>query len=91
MASNEKDAEPESNSKDNEPQSAGFKSYARVFGYADKTARTLYATSVVAAMGAGVTLPLTNIVFGQFVTAFTNYAVDQPSREEYMSQVRTLA
>lgn len=72
-------------------QTTGFKAYARIFQYASNTARALYAVAAVSAVASGVTLPLMNIVFGRFVTAFNNFAVGQLSPNRYMDQVSSLA
>ena len=51
----------------------------------------LFILSFVAAVADGVTLPLTNVLVGEFVTAFNDFAVGQLSPERYMAQVRKLA
>ncbi|KAF4594834.1 multidrug resistance-type transporter protein [Ophiocordyceps camponoti-floridani] len=45
-------------------QTATFKDYRRVFGYASKWDLVAYAAGLLASVGAGVTLPLMNVVFG---------------------------
>lgn len=72
-------------------QTTGFQAYIRIFRYASNTARALYAISAVSAIAAGTTLPLMNIVFGRFVTAFNNFAIGQLSPDRYMNQVSSLA
>ncbi|SPO01760.1 related to multidrug resistance protein [Cephalotrichum gorgonifer] len=50
-----------------------FSDYLRVFRYATKWDFCVYAIASVASIGAGVTLPLMNIIFGQLVGEFTGY------------------
>ncbi|KPM40678.1 Multidrug resistance protein 1A [Neonectria ditissima] len=45
-------------------RTATFKDYARVFGYATKWDFVAYVAGILASVGAGVTLPLMNVVFG---------------------------
>ncbi|PTB81606.1 P-loop containing nucleoside triphosphate hydrolase protein [Trichoderma longibrachiatum ATCC 18648] len=56
---------------------ASFQDYLRVFQYATKWDFFAYAAGVLASIGAGITLPLMNVVFGNFVgdiSDFTNAA-----------------
>ncbi|RSL52863.1 hypothetical protein CEP53_007954 [Fusarium sp. AF-6] len=53
-------------------RTATFKDYTRVFTYATKWDFLAYTAGVIASIGAGVTLPLLNVVFGQFVGEFTS-------------------
>ncbi|KAI7201947.1 hypothetical protein KC316_g5026, partial [Hortaea werneckii] len=87
MASNEKEGDCKTDSKGKEGQSAGGQSYIRVFQYADRDSRLLYATSCVAAIGAGVALPFMDLIFGKFVTTFNNFAIGVLSPSGYMSEV----
>ncbi|KAM0431462.1 hypothetical protein ACHAPT_005439 [Fusarium lateritium] len=50
--------------------------YFRVFTYATKWDFCVYAIASVASIGAGITMPLMNIVFGQLVGKFTDYFRD---------------
>ncbi|RSL90041.1 hypothetical protein CEP51_000879 [Fusarium floridanum] len=50
--------------------------YIRVFTYATKWDFCVYAIASVASIGAGITMPLMNIVFGQLVGQFTDYFKD---------------
>ncbi|CAJ0553535.1 Ff.00g120470.m01.CDS01 [Fusarium sp. VM40] len=54
-------------------RTANFKDYLRIFSYATKWDFFAYAAGFLASVGAGVTLPLMNVVFGQFVGNFTDY------------------
>jgi ATP-binding cassette subfamily B (MDR/TAP) protein 1 len=59
----------------------------RVFRYADKTSWLLNGVAFIAAIAAGTLLPLMDLVFGKFVTAFNGFAVGSISPSEYRSQV----
>ncbi|KAH9894553.1 P-loop containing nucleoside triphosphate hydrolase protein [Xylariomycetidae sp. FL2044] len=50
-----------------------FADYLRVFSYATRWDMYVYAVASVASIGAGVTLPLMNIIFGQLVGQFSQY------------------
>lgn len=50
--------------------------YIRLFSYATKWDFCIYVVAALASMGAGVTLPLMNIVFGQLVGQFSNFFDD---------------
>lgn len=47
--------------------------YLRVFSYATKWDFCVYAIASLASIGAGVALPLMNVIFGQLVGQFTDY------------------
>ncbi|WKT50467.1 AAA ATPase domain [Fusarium oxysporum f. sp. vasinfectum] len=51
-----------------------FQDYMRVFKYASKWDLLAYVVGVIASIGVGITLPLLNIVFGQFASKFSDYA-----------------
>ncbi|KAF4947794.1 hypothetical protein FGADI_10127 [Fusarium gaditjirri] len=51
-----------------------FQDYMRVFKYASKWDFLAYTVGVIASIGVGITLPLLNIVFGQFASKFSDYA-----------------
>ncbi|RGP67760.1 hypothetical protein FSPOR_5950 [Fusarium sporotrichioides] len=48
--------------------------YLRVFNYATKWDFFIYALASVASIGAGITIPLMNIIFGQLVDQFTEFS-----------------
>lgn len=50
-----------------------FYDYLRVFSYATKWDVCVYTVASLASIGAGITLPLMNVVFGQLAGQFTNY------------------
>ncbi|KAJ2997695.1 hypothetical protein NUW58_g580 [Xylaria curta] len=68
---------------------AGFKDYIRVFGYARGWDLPLLAVAAVAAAGAGVTLPVVNIIFGRLVNQFNTYFLVPPTttREQFQSDL----
>ncbi|KAF9769947.1 hypothetical protein IL306_012551 [Fusarium sp. DS 682] len=53
--------------------------YIRVFSYATKWDFFIYALASFASIGAGITMPLMNIIFGQLVNQFTDYFKDMSS------------
>ncbi|KAF5022641.1 hypothetical protein F66182_5317 [Fusarium sp. NRRL 66182] len=53
--------------------------YLRVFTYATKWDFFIYALASMASIGAGITLPLMNIILGQLVGQFTDYFRDASS------------
>lgn len=55
-------------------RAATFKDYLRVFTYATKWDYLLMAGAAVASIGAGVTMPLMNVVFGRLIGSFNSYA-----------------
>ncbi|KAM0240144.1 hypothetical protein ACHAP5_008064 [Fusarium lateritium] len=73
------------------PKPSGFASYIRIFSYVDRIGWALYSTAFIAAIGAGVALPLMNLVFGKFVTTFNNFASGGMSSDDYMSEVSRYA
>ena len=70
-----------------EEAKGGMSGYWRVFRYADRTAWILNIVAFVAAIAAGTLLPLMDLVFGKFVTAFNGFAIGAISPAEYRSQV----
>lgn len=53
-----------------------FADYLRVFSYATKWDFCIYAVASLVSIGAGITLPLMNVIFGQLVDQFTDYFRD---------------
>jgi ATP-binding cassette, subfamily B (MDR/TAP), member 1 len=58
---------------------AAVKDYIRVFSYATKWDIFAYFAASIASIGAGITLPLMNIIFGQLVGQFTGYFAPIPT------------
>jgi hypothetical protein len=50
-----------------------FWDYARIFSYSTMGDRLLMIAAGISSIGTGVTLPLMNVVFGQFIGNFTAY------------------
>ncbi|KAK3953164.1 P-loop containing nucleoside triphosphate hydrolase protein [Pseudoneurospora amorphoporcata] len=61
---------------------ATLKDYLRVFTYATKWDYLLMAGAAVASIGAGVTMPLMNVVFGRLIGSFNSYAGPRDSDAE---------
>lgn len=57
---------------------ANFNDFLRVFTYAKKLDYMLILGAVVASVGAGVTLPLMNIIFGRLVDDFNSFGGPNP-------------
>lgn len=65
--------------------------YFRVFTYARKWDFALMAGAAVASIGAGITLPLMNVVFGRLVGNFTAYSPSAESAGPFMSEVNRMS
>ncbi|OAA43168.1 MDR efflux pump ABC3 [Metarhizium rileyi] len=77
-------------------RTATFGDYLRVFKYASKWDFLAYAAGVLASIGAGITLPLMNIVFGKFVGNFSSFSNSNLggggiSKAEFQSRLDKLA
>jgi ATP-binding cassette subfamily B (MDR/TAP) protein 1 len=72
---------------ENDPQSGGFKSYLRIFSYADSFGWTLNALALVGAIGAGSALPLMDLLFGKMLTTFNDLATGQSSPEQFLDDL----
>ncbi|KAF2495468.1 multidrug resistance protein 3 [Lophium mytilinum] len=81
------DVEAESKGK----EGGGVKAYFRVFGYADSTSWVLNIVAFIAAMAAGVLLPLMDVIFGKFVTTFNDFAVGKSTTAKFQGDIRTLS
>ncbi|KAF9881795.1 ABC transporter [Colletotrichum karsti] len=64
------DSKPPERERERNP---AFSDYLRVFAYATRWDFIVYFIASVASIGAGVTLPLMNVIFGQLVGQFTDY------------------
>ena len=53
-----------------------FSDYTRVFKYATRWDIGVYVIATIASLGAGITMPLMNIIFGQLVGQFTEFFGD---------------
>ncbi|KAM5363134.1 hypothetical protein ACJZ2D_012184 [Fusarium nematophilum] len=74
-------------------RTATFKDYMRVFSYATKWDFVAYVAGIFASIGAGITLPLMNVVFGQFVDEFSDYFQPDSTtpRKEFEKSIDKLA
>ncbi|KAL7927748.1 multidrug resistance-type transporter protein [Trichoderma austrokoningii] len=61
---------------------ASFKDYLRVFQYATKWDFFAYAAGILASIGAGITLPLMNVVFGNFVGSINDFTDPSSQSQE---------
>ncbi|TVY41644.1 Sophorolipid transporter [Lachnellula subtilissima] len=73
------------------PSGHGFKSYIRIFSYADQASWILYFAAFAAAIAAGSATPLMNLIFGKFVTTFNNFALGLVAPDDYMREVSKYA
>ncbi|KAH7188883.1 P-loop containing nucleoside triphosphate hydrolase protein [Fusarium flagelliforme] len=90
---NAKEEESQAAAKTRPERTANFKDYMRIFSYATKWDFVAYAAGFFASIGAGITLPLMNVVFGQFVGNFTDYFLpgNTTSQSEFNSSIDKLA
>lgn len=67
----------------------GVKDYLRVFTYATKWDLVVYVIASLASIGAGTTMPLMNVIFGQLVGEFTGYFSFPPTatRSEFEATI----
>ncbi|KAF2759747.1 multidrug resistance protein [Pseudovirgaria hyperparasitica] len=65
---------------------AGFKSYLRVFSYADGFSWFLNVLGTFAAIGSGSVLPLMDLIFGKTVTTFNDFGIGAISPAEFRSR-----
>ncbi|PHH88705.1 hypothetical protein CDD83_7189 [Cordyceps sp. RAO-2017] len=73
-------------------RTASFQDYLRIFSYATKWDFVAYAAGVLASIGAGITLPLMNVVFGKFVGNFTAFAPQtEADRDSFRGKLSQLS
>ena len=70
---------------------ATMKDYLRVFQYATSLDYVLLVAGVLSSIGAGVTLPLMNVVFGQLVGNFNDFASGNGATESFKSEINRQA
>ncbi|KAF1996643.1 leptomycin B resistance protein pmd1 [Amniculicola lignicola CBS 123094] len=82
------DAKEVEEKKKKKPQ-AGMGNYFRVFSYGTKLDVLLVSLSVTTSVGAGLAMPLMNIVFGQLVGDFANYFIpgNNVTKQEFQAAV----
>lgn len=49
--------------------------------------KLMYAVGILAAMGSGTVLPLMTLIFGNFVSVFTDFALGRIPSESFRSKV----
>lgn len=59
----------------------------RVLGYTDRTGWCLNAVAFICTVAAGTLLPLMDLIFGKFVTAFNDFTVGRLDPEGFRSEV----
>jgi ATP-binding cassette subfamily B (MDR/TAP) protein 1 len=91
MSDMEKNQELKTDGPEDAPKPSGFKSYMRIFSYADRTSWILYSVAILAAIAAGSALPLMDLIFGKFVTTFNNFALGALGPDDYMREVSKYA
>lgn len=65
-----------------------FKDYLRIFSYAKPWDFLLMVTAAFASIGAGITMPLMNVVFGKLVGNFNQYFTPgAQSADEFQAQL----
>lgn len=69
-------AVPDESSSTSPSRAPQLSDYLRIFKYAARWDFCVYAIASVASIGAGIALPLMNVIFGQLVNQFTNYFRD---------------
>ncbi|KAF5686409.1 leptomycin B resistance pmd1 [Fusarium circinatum] len=93
LTNDAKEGELQAKAKARPERTANFKDYLRIFSYATKWDFFAYAAGFFASIGAGITLPLMNVVFGQFVGNFTEYFLpgSTTSQSEFNKSIDKLA
>ena len=62
----------------------------RIFHYADRLDRFLYAIAIAGAIAVGAALPLMTLVFGSSTSSFNHYAVGQGNPQQFQNQINHL-
>ncbi|KAG9378441.1 lipid A export ATP-binding/permease protein msbA [Pyrenophora tritici-repentis] len=76
---------------DDQPTMSAWKAYWRVFTYAGRLEVAMISIAGVAAMASGVGIASQNIIFGQFVTVFTDFGSDKAAAADFRNKGSTLA
>ncbi|KAL2261568.1 hypothetical protein VTK26DRAFT_3875 [Humicola hyalothermophila] len=76
---------------DGEKEDSGNGGYMRIFRYGGAFEYTLQGIAVIAAMGSGAGIALQNLIFGEFVTAITDFVSGISSNQDFMDDVADLA
>ncbi|KFA47530.1 hypothetical protein S40293_02105 [Stachybotrys chartarum IBT 40293] len=73
--------------KDEKKNDGGFHNYLRVFTYNDRRGWIMNTIAFVCMIASGTALPLMDIIFGQFINVFNNFATGQLSPAGYRGEV----
>ncbi|KAL2154906.1 hypothetical protein VTH82DRAFT_3582 [Thermothelomyces myriococcoides] len=65
--------------------------YIRVFTYAKKWDFALMVTAAIASIGAGVTMPLLNVVFGRLIGEFTGFTAEAADLEKFRETLNRMS
>ncbi|KAF5963681.1 leptomycin B resistance protein pmd1 [Fusarium bulbicola] len=68
-------------------QNGAFTNYLRIFSYAEPLDHILVVASAVGAIGSGVAMALTNVIFGGFVEIINDFAQGQKSPADFRRTV----
>ncbi|KAH7166490.1 P-loop containing nucleoside triphosphate hydrolase protein [Dactylonectria macrodidyma] len=60
-----------------------YSDYLRIFSYATKWDFIVYVVASLSSIGAGITMPLMNVIFGQLVGQFTSYFGDASDMSKF--------
>ncbi|KAG9519488.1 multidrug resistance protein 3, partial [Aureobasidium melanogenum] len=72
-------------------QTTGFAAYLRFFTYADALSVALYLFAAACLLACGTALPILDIVFGEFVNEFNNFATARISKHTFQAQISDTA
>ncbi|OTA87182.1 hypothetical protein M434DRAFT_81536 [Hypoxylon sp. CO27-5] len=78
---------PGQDNKTEGPGSASFKSYLRIFTYADPLSWTLNVIALMATIGTGASMPLLDFILGKTVTTFNDFQTDSVDPAKFRSDV----
>lgn len=69
------------------PQLSRTDERQRIFKYADRLSICLYTIGVICMAASGTALPILDLIFGQFVNTFNDFAQDAASVSHFRSQI----
>ncbi|KAF2839199.1 P-loop containing nucleoside triphosphate hydrolase protein [Patellaria atrata CBS 101060] len=88
MGKEREDATHDGGSEKSSQDEGGMNGYWRIFSFADTASWTLNGIAFVSSIAAGTLLPLMDLVFGKFTTAFNNFAIGALSASDFRGEVR---
>ncbi|THY42891.1 multidrug resistance protein [Aureobasidium pullulans] len=86
MSDNEK-ASSVASSEGETAKTQGWSAYFRMFTYADRLGIILYAVGILCMIVSGTALPLLDLIFGQFVNTFNDFAQGNISVGHFRSEI----